>query len=421
MPNVRSGNEVKVDISVQRGGLHNLPSVEEVVLSTEKLADGPAAEHVIAVGGTALQLANGRFAPSDDRGQAKLNSWATVVHTVQLYESALDSRISWSFGPKLEVEASAGYERNAYYDPNLGRIRLFQFDNPEGELFDTAYARDVIAHETGHAILDALCPDLSSSLHPDGLAIHEAIADLTAVLSVLGAKGVASALAGQPYERFPAFLGDIAEGFDKDTRGTRMGSLRSLGNDFRLPSGEVPLDTDFLPEDDFGIDVGPEVPTGIIDSLDPHDRSQVLSGALFSMLLEIRQNEETCAMELDPERWSEISVELAEGLFGKYAEAVLIPLLYLPPGELEFPDFVATYLALDSVSWGLDEDALRRGLAPDIQLEELPKLCGNWDPEAVLTDDNAARQFVEMHREIFGVPKEENFDILPRMKRTREG
>lgn len=418
---MRKGSEVKVDIAVQRSGVHDLPLTEEVVLTTEHLADGPAAEHVVAVRGAAVRLVNGQFEPGDAHDQAKLNAWATVLHTVQLYEHALGIRINWSFGPTLEVEAEAGHERNAYYDPNIGRIRLFQFDNPEGELFDTAYARDVIAHETGHAILDALCPDLSSSLHPDGLAIHEAIADLTAVMSILGAKGVSSALAGQPYERFPAFLGDIAEGFDKDTRHTRMGSLRSVANDFRLPGGEPPPDTDFIPEDEFGMDVGPEIPTGLIESADPHDRSQVLSGALFTMLRKIRQNEEESAMELDPERWDEISVELAESLFERYAEAVLPPLLYLPPGELEFTDFIATYRALDDHSWGFDEDTLRRGLATDLQLSDLPELGNNWDPQIVLENDKAARQFVEAHRGILGIPKDEPFDILPRMRREREG
>ena len=110
MSDVRTGSEVKLDISVQRSGVQNLPLTEEVVLATENLADGPAAEHIVAVGGTAVRLVNGHFEPSDARDQAKLNAWATVVHTVQLYERALGSCINWSFGPTLEVEAAAGHE-----------------------------------------------------------------------------------------------------------------------------------------------------------------------------------------------------------------------------------------------------------------------------------------------------------------------
>jgi hypothetical protein len=418
---LRAGAQVKVEIRVQQSGISDLlPETEAIVLVTDTLGDGPSAEHVVAVDGPAVPLVDGRFMPADRAGRLKLNAWATVMHTVQMYEQSLGSRIHWSFGPRLGVEASAGQMQNAFYDPRAGRIRLFHFVDTRGERFDTAESRDIVAHETGHAIFDALCPDLANSLHPDGLAVHEAVADLTAMLSVLGADGVARALAGQPMERFPAFLGDIAEGFRGSIQSSRMGSLRSLGNDFRLPGGDSPPALDFLPEDDFGMDIGPPVPTGLIDSIWPHDRSQVLSGAMFNMLLAIRRHHEESAMELDPARWDEISAELAAGMFENFSREILPPLLYLPPGELQFDDFVRTYLALDNWSWGLSEDAPRRGLSTPTDAPPLPGLGDDWSPERVWRDTSAARDFVESHRSLLGLPPGVPFELMPRLRRSRE-
>jgi hypothetical protein len=221
-------------------------------------------------------------------------------------------------------------------------------------------------------------------------------------------------------ERFPAFLGDIAEGFRDGIQSTRMGSLRSLGNDYRLPGGEPPPDMDFLPDDEFGMDVGPEVPTGLIDSIWPHERSQVLSGALFNMLLAIRRHHEESAMELDPERWDEISVEMADPVFEDFRQQVLPPLLYLPPGELQFDDFVSTYLAVDGWSWGLSDDAPRRGLCKLAEPSPLPDLGDGWEPERVCTDDDHARDFVESRRSLLGLPPSVTFELLPRIRRLRE-
>ena len=49
----------------------------------------------------------------------------------------------------------------------------------------TALSRDIIAHECGHALLDAVVPSLYDSTTAESVAIHEGIADLVAVLMAL--------------------------------------------------------------------------------------------------------------------------------------------------------------------------------------------------------------------------------------------
>jgi hypothetical protein len=43
-------------------------------------------------------------------------------------------------------------------------------------------SRDIVSHETGHAIIDGVAPDLYNAVTPQSLALHEAMADLAALL-----------------------------------------------------------------------------------------------------------------------------------------------------------------------------------------------------------------------------------------------
>ena len=78
----------------------------------------------------------------------------------------------------------AGVWANAFYDRRTRSLQFFWFDSDEGRIF-TALSRDIVAHECGHALLDAVVPSLFDSLTPQSIAIHEAVADLVAVLMAL--------------------------------------------------------------------------------------------------------------------------------------------------------------------------------------------------------------------------------------------
>ncbi|MDR6672850.1 hypothetical protein [Xanthomonas sp. 1678] len=82
----------------------------------------------------------------------------------------------------LEVVLVLGNQANAYYD---GHKLVFCQVRKAGKLHYTGASTDVVAHETGHAILDALRPDLWSSKYLEVAAFHESFADCIALLAAL--------------------------------------------------------------------------------------------------------------------------------------------------------------------------------------------------------------------------------------------
>src|SRR5688572_32815892 len=71
---------------------------------------------------------------------------------------------------KLQLLALAGNEINAYYDR---RSLSFFAAAVGGRTFYSGASTDVVAHETGHAILDAIRPDLWDSMFFETAAVHE--------------------------------------------------------------------------------------------------------------------------------------------------------------------------------------------------------------------------------------------------------
>ncbi|MGE5263321.1 MAG: hypothetical protein ACM3S0_08065 [Acidobacteriota bacterium] len=94
---------------------------------------------------------------------------------------------------QLPILPRAGKDLNAYYD----RTALKFFFNPGSVIGKTIYAcesSDVVAHECGHAILDAEHPDYWDSLLGETGAFHEAFGDISAMLVTLGDPKVRAAM-----------------------------------------------------------------------------------------------------------------------------------------------------------------------------------------------------------------------------------
>ncbi len=83
--------------------------------------------------------------------------------------------------PQLLVVPRAGWMENAYYERDSRSLQFFSFE-VDGKTIHTSLSRDIVAHETAHALIDGIDPDLYDALDPQSLALHEGIADLTAML-----------------------------------------------------------------------------------------------------------------------------------------------------------------------------------------------------------------------------------------------
>lgn len=90
----------------------------------------------------------------------------------------------WSSVIQLFVQPRAGKQMNAFYDRQA--LRFFYATDPiTQKIVYAVNSTDVVCHETGHAILDALRPDLYNMQAMEVWAFHESFGDIHAIMNML--------------------------------------------------------------------------------------------------------------------------------------------------------------------------------------------------------------------------------------------
>ena len=89
---------------------------------------------------------------------------------------------SWEVGKTLPVLLDEGEDLNAYYDRKA--LNFFHGQGKEGVVY-SGESPDVLCHEMGHAILDAVKPGLWDAASQEVAAFHESFGDMSALLSGL--------------------------------------------------------------------------------------------------------------------------------------------------------------------------------------------------------------------------------------------
>ena len=125
--------------------------------------------------------------PDVDPVATAVSVFGAVHKTIGMFEEpdALGRPVDWAFdAPQLLVVPRAGQMANAYYERESHSLQFFFFADPTGagRWIHTSNSQDIVAHETAHALLDGIAPDLYSAISPQSLAIHEAVADLASLL-----------------------------------------------------------------------------------------------------------------------------------------------------------------------------------------------------------------------------------------------
>src|SRR5512146_1972083 len=118
---------------------------------------------------------------------------------------------------KLDLKPNAGTDLNAYYDGQS--LSFFEYTTGTKTTWSGA-STDVVAHETGHALLDQVRPDLWDSSYTETNAFHEAFGDCMAILT--GFEDPATRLLLRTKLRRQNFLEATAEDLSD-------GVLRALG------------------------------------------------------------------------------------------------------------------------------------------------------------------------------------------------
>lgn len=357
----------------------------------------------------------GTEAPVDVLSDAfiQVNAFATVHKTIAMFEEAdtLGRRLRWGFdAPQLLVVPRAGPWDNAYYERESHSLQFFHFPSArrQGHEVFTCLSHDVVAHETAHAILDGIAPDLYNAISPQSLALHEALADITALLQAFRSRILSQTVldqTGGSIEKSTAFSA-IAEEFGAQRRASgQLRPLRSLLNEERMPSSG-----------------------GARSS--PHELSSVLSGALYTVMVRMHEDRK----KRNPS-WS-----TGKALFvaaEQFKRMVLRALDYLPPGEISFADYGRAITCADQAffpslgaerNW-IAQEFLRRGIVSDLADLESPiepareralnEILAGLDPKTLTESDWAAYAFANDHRELLGLPAEKPLRVRPRLDATK--
>ena len=347
----------------------------------------------------------------------QVSVFATVLRTMDLFEKrdTLGRPLIWAFdAPQLLIIPRAGQQENAYYHRDTHSLQFFYFPShttPEETIY-SCLSRDIVAHETGHAIVDSIAPDLLDVCTPQSLAIHEALADLTALLMAFTSHNLRMYLLrkGDGSIKGQNSFTTIAEEFGA-ARGHRDG-LRSLYNKKTLD---------------------PEDGENYVGRTEPHALSEVLSGALYDVMVRIHEdlkNEYAQMPEYTDKsvpRYSASGEALHRGA-ERFKRMVFRALDYLPPGEVSFADYGRAIIAVDWVAYPdnpkmrrwIRTEFVRRKIVPgrsslDVRINFKHKAFDDIDINTLHTSDWAAYEFANANRELLGIPPNIPFQVRPRL------
>jgi hypothetical protein len=424
--------KIKVPILVQDqtiAAAKGMRPTENCVLDGERFfLDGPVTERLAVLDfdpktgqlaeGTTFNAQEGTYEVSAEPIEApdflRTNAFATVLKTVYMFEEddTLGRPLRWGFdGPQLLVVPVAGEWANAFYEREARCLQFFYFNNREGRRIYTSLSHDIVSHETGHAILDGIAPDLYHAITPQSLALHEGIADLVALVMAFRNDTLRKTVldqTGGSIENISAFS-SVAEEFG-EAQGKPTG-LRQFVNEKTLD----PKDTDNL-----------------VDVAEPHELCQVLTGGLYSVMVDIHKTlKKRFAEEDNTTDFSASGKALFVGA-ERFKRMIFRALDYLPPGEVSFADYGRAIIASDQAShpdakqgreW-LRREFVHRKMAPTLKSLDVEKPFDDpavqaLDLQSFVDSDWAAYDFANRNRELLRIPADIPFRVRPRLDTSK--
>ncbi|MFX1484736.1 MAG: hypothetical protein ACFFCP_16285, partial [Promethearchaeota archaeon] len=357
-------------------------------------------------------------------------SFAMVLRTIYMVKrkETLGRELTWAFdSPQLLIVPRAGEAANAFYHRDGRCLQFFYLpDAVNGKPMYTCLSRDIVAHETGHAIIDSIAPDLLDACTPQSLAIHEALADLTACLMAFESHTLREMLLKELGGSIinSSLFSSIAEEFG-DLLGHRYG-LRNLNNEKNLD---------------------PNDKKNGVSSTEPHELSEVLSGALYKVLLCIYKDlikkyeeEKRERLRIDiaaqwdvvgtipkKEKLSDYGYALAKTI-ERFQRMIFRGLDYLPPGEVTFADYARAMIAVDRVAYAKDDkmrnwirnEFLERKIISDLRALDIRKrfdhsILADVNIENLCSSDWVAYWFANKYGHELFIPPGVVFEVRPRL------
>jgi len=271
----------------------------------------------------------------------QVSLWTLLQRALAFFEDSngLGRTIPWAFeGNRLIVVPHAGYGENAYYDRRSKSLQFYYFGADEDPVY-TCLSSDIVSHEFAHAVLDGVRPFLNESSSVQTGAFHEFIGDFTAILLTLRNNTLRGRLAvatGGKIEQATT-LSSIAEEFGMAVSGRPY--LRTARNKDKM--------------------------SDLADETSPHRLSQVLTGAMFDVLMRVADSYQG---NLDDQQESDAFAAPGAGseatpkqAFYRAAERMqrmaIQPLDLLPPVEVTYRDYALAVCRAQKLSDPIDPHA----------------------------------------------------------------
>lgn len=382
---------------------YRLGGVATVNVPFEELTAGPAGR-LFAVQGAApphafaaapldldapaLLMASGLSpSPANNQFHAQM-VYAVCSLTYAVFRRALGRDLAWACPPqsgetwtRLHVRPFAMQERNAYYDRDEGGLSFGYFRAerepaghtvPRGWVF-TALSHDVVAHETTHALLDALRSEFSSPMNPDVLGFHEGFSDLIALLQHFSfPEVVASGLRDARGSLGQAsLLTGLAHEFGYAT--SQRGSVRPLRSAVDVEHINT-FDSDTLSA--AGAVKGP---LAYAPDMEPHLMGTVLVSAVFEAFATVfrRKTEryfrlagidpsDTGSAPMSDELVQLLAVE-ASDIAGHFLDICIRAIDYCPPVDMDLAEYLRALVTADSDVVSDDKWCYRESLMRSFQ------------------------------------------------------
>ncbi|EFC39702.1 predicted protein [Naegleria gruberi] len=245
------------DITVTR----NQPLLEmiEKCYVPQVFKDGPQDAEMSIVGGKIKMSQIDKLIPRTP-GFDKLHTFTAAKLTANMWRDTVkalrktfpdDKKLSkaaeyWDKMPNGTLQISPyglEDEKNAYYSRGgTGSIvlKFGYFTDDKGDTIYTCQSPDIVAHETGHYVLDHLRPEFNDSKNVQTGGLHEAFGDISALSFVFADDAMARALINLTFGNLHAsannFAAHLAEEFGISLG--MPGYLRNADDDYKLSQVE---------------------------------------------------------------------------------------------------------------------------------------------------------------------------------------
>lgn len=167
------------------------------------------------------------------------NVHVTIANTLNYLNSQSEVKLGrWPATTRLNVIPRAGVDLNAFYDRRS--LQFFYYSKGLDSPVYTCDSADIVAHETGHGILDIIRPEMFNVSFLEVAAFHEFFGDFVALMNILTHdEAIQHALnetggdlrRSSVVTRLAEQFGGVIAKFDPE--GRNPACLRSAVNDFK--------------------------------------------------------------------------------------------------------------------------------------------------------------------------------------------